>query len=707
MKMYSSIINKTINPNFNISFINKKFKTTNNFSYFKNNLNERISSFSYDVSNQKVLGNIDVYGEVKQLNFFQGNFYVEQKPGVWVHKQYTVSKNLHFAVAINGKNIKFTDQNHDFDTDLIADSLPRFIHRYQEYNIVLIPFCPILKDKKPSMLVYQIYIENLTDHNLTINQFEIPKYQKKYSDQFNVIVAQANLINEVVKPHEYTTFSIGLIDPDAYSEINVFEKADTAKWLEETIDYYKKIYGDLQLEDNRLPHLFNRAIYQSLSAFAENQKGESVGSHWGSTPATEQIWNKDMFYSTLPSVFFDARLCQKQILWFTKYGVRFKSKKFKGGIEHSLSNSMSAIILAGLYYEYTDDLSFFVNHPVILQKARQIIDTEVSTKVPGDVMLFSSTWISDAYSLGKYHTGSNICFWKACDSLARIYQGLGKLELANYYEKIAGKVKKAILENMTYKGHFGEQFLEGIGDKEKEFYDVNNYDKPILDQGMIFLTDVITDQKIDLKMHDGEESDTTMIPFYGFLDLKDPKYQNSMKFAASTYNPTYGANIRGIRWGDKSGATFPGFITVLMGFINDKEQRTRQLNELLHLSDLDGSWWWWPYDINGKPGDVYRDIGCGKCGWASGTFVSLFVTQFLGIQVKNNTLNIRPLSHFNYCWENAHIGNITTNISCHDNEIIVTNLSGHDINISQCNESEQYLLQLKDKKTVSFKRSEK
>lgn len=68
-------------------------------------MNERISSFSYDVSNQKVLGNIDVYGEVKQLNFFHGNFYVEQKPGVWVHKQYTVSKNLHFAVAINGKTL--------------------------------------------------------------------------------------------------------------------------------------------------------------------------------------------------------------------------------------------------------------------------------------------------------------------------------------------------------------------------------------------------------------------------------------------------------------------------------------------------------------------------------------------------------------------------------------------------------------------------
>lgn len=705
--MLANIVGKNINPYFNISFKNGKFETTNNYSYFRNNLNERINSFSYDVSNQKALGNIDVYGSLKQLTFFQGNFYVEQKPGVWVHKKFNTTTNMDFLIAINGKHISLTDKDHDFDTDLIEDSLPRFVHKYKEYNIILIPFCPITKDKKFSMLVYQVFVENLTDKEIVINQFEMPKYQKKYSDQFNVIVDQEAICDEVIKPYECKTFSIGLIDPNSYDEINFFEKANTMNWLKETIEYYKNIYGDLSLEDDRLPHLINRAIYESLSAFAENREGNSVGSHWGSTPATEQIWNKDMFYSTLPSVFFEPKLCQKQILWFTKYGVRFRGKKFKGGIEHSLSNSMSAAILSGLYYEYTNDIKFFVNNPVVLQRARQIIDEEISKKVPGEMMLFSSTWISDAYSLGKFHTGSNVCFWKACESLANIYKGLGSQELSNYYSEIAKEVKKAILENMTFNGQFGEQFLEGIGDQEKEFYSINNYDKPILNQGMIFLTDVIKNKKIDLKMHDGEESDTTMIPFYNFLSLEDPRYENSMEFAASTLNPTYGADIRGIRWGDKSGATFPGFITVLMGVINDKEQRTKQLEELLHLSDLEGSWWWWPYKVNGKPGDVYRDIGCGKCGWASGTFISLFITQFLGIQVKNNTLLIKPLFSFNFSWHKLHIGNIIVNISCQDNEVRVTNYSAHNINICLYDSAKRRVIsQLGNKKTVSFRRKE-
>ncbi len=45
---------------------------------------------------------------------------------------------------------------------------------------------------------------------------------------------------------------------------------------------------------------------------------------------------------------------------------------------------------------------------------------------------------------------------------------------------------------------------------------MKNYQKPILEQGLIFLSDVIVDGKINLLMHDGEESDTTLMPFINF-----------------------------------------------------------------------------------------------------------------------------------------------------------------------------------------------
>lgn len=81
---------------------------------------------------------------------------------------------------------------------------------------------------------------------------------------------------------------------------------------------------------------------------------------------------------------------------------------------------------------------------------------------------------------------------------------------------------------------------------------MKHYQKPILEQGLIFLSDVIVDGKINLLMHDGEESDTTLMPFYQFLDNKDHLYQNTMAFSASSFNPTYSEEIKGITWGLES-----------------------------------------------------------------------------------------------------------------------------------------------------------
>ena len=71
--------------------------------------------------------------------------------------------------------------------------------------------------------------------------------------------------------------------------------------------------------------------------------------------------------------------------------------------------------------------------------------------------------------------------------------------------------------------------------------------RPFLDTALIFLQDVIRDKKINLLMHDGEESDTTLMPFYGYCDYFDESYRNFVNFTV-TENPTYDAEIKGIRW---------------------------------------------------------------------------------------------------------------------------------------------------------------
>lgn len=42
-------------------------------------------------------------------------------------------------------------------------------------------------------------------------------------------------------------------------------------------------------------------------------------------------------------------LCKKCILWFAKYGIKYKGTKFEGGVFHSLSNSLSVIMLSAVY----------------------------------------------------------------------------------------------------------------------------------------------------------------------------------------------------------------------------------------------------------------------------------------------------------------------------------------------------------------------
>lgn len=636
-----------------------------------------MNGLTYDVGNQKVLANLDIFGGIQCLTFYQDNFLTEEKPGVWVNKQYTQARNLEISIEVDGKIFNLSSPDHEVSIDLIADSIPRIIHHYDDFIVYCLPFCPIVDKYRYSMLVYQIYVETINDQPIEVGIAKIPLYQEKYSDQQSVLIYQKQPEHQVLFTG-FASFTIGFIDPNAYQEAGFFQSMDTDNWLVSTVTYYQELYGKLKLSDPYFVHLFNRALYQSFTSFNMNADGKIVGSNWGSYPATNRIWNKDMYYSALPFILFEPNLCQQTILWFDRYGVKFPGTKFDGGINHSLSNSLSSLLMSTLYYEYTNDLQFFKKHPYVLENGQHIVDTLLSQREAGDPMLFHSMWISDAFALGNYHTGSNICMWKACEGLSKLFQGLSADILAKRYQAIALEIKKAIIENMTTEGPFGEQFLEGIGDVEKSFYDVENYNKPILDQGLIFLNKVIKNGKIDLLMHDGEESDTTLIPLYGFLDKKDRLYTQTLRFAASTENPTYSNEIRGITWGMESGATFPGFITVLASALNDSKVFEQRMNDLVQLADFDGSWWWWPYKIGSKYGEVVRDFGCGKCGWASGIFVTIFVSQYLGLSLDQGILTIAPIDGVVYAWEALRLGNAIIDVICTEHQITVINRKNDD-----------------------------
>lgn len=109
--------------------------------------------------------------------------------------------------------------------------------------------------------------------------------------------------------------------------------------------------------------------------------------------------------------------------------------------------------------------------------------------------------------------------------------------------------------------------------------------------------------------------------------------------------------------GKQSGATFPGYISILNGAA-EKESWSGdegRFRELERLTDLDGSWWWWPYKIGAQTGDVVRMNSCGKCGGGAGIFFILFITEFLGIEYdapRRCSESILSGLSAAFCWKN-------------------------------------------------------
>lgn len=643
-----------------------------------------IDKLTFDSGNQKVLANITAAGGIKQLTFYRENHLTEEKPGVWVNKNLAQTNNVDFAVIVDGEWTNLTKNDHDFVIDTIADSVPRIQHRLSNVQITEVPFCPIAGDKRDSMLVVGFWVTNRSQSSISVD-LPVPKlYQKKYSDQQNVLLTGVGSTHLKLAPGERGSVGIALIDPDCVYELSRINQLNLDRTLIATVEYFMSKFGGLNLDNKEMTVIFRRSIYQSLLSLAMDSKDNIVGSNWGSYPATNRIWNKDMYYAALPTLFLDGYLCRRVIRWFTRYGVKPEGTKFHGGLEHSVGNALAAGMLAGMYYQWTGDRDFFVRNVDIVDTAVKIIDELERRRPDKKNHLCHSEWVSDAYALGDYHTGSNICLWLAATGMSRICQIMGRNGDAKRLQKLSEDVRADINHLLVIAdGPFGRQWLEGRDrNGQYEAVKISKYRHDIYDQGLVFLEYMIKNEQINLLMHDGEESDTTLAPVYGFVSLTSPVYQHTMRFAGSEGNPTYVPNIKGISWGMESGATFPGFISVLMGHTASSIDFETFFIELTKLADLDGSWWWWPYPVKPSYGHVVRNFGCGKCGWASGMISVILITQYMGLRVDAGRLIIQPMANLSkYSWMNARLGNRHFDVALTKQHVRVRNLGDRPLTI--------------------------
>lgn len=609
------------NPFFNLEVKGDQYSSLNKTSFYLNKLPD--PDFSIDVGNHKVLANLDEFGKIKQISFYRETYLTEDKPGTWVSNGFVNEKDIELDLKKVGQSEPLNTNNHIVKFDLLFNNLPRFKHCYADFEVDVL-FIPLVDERQDSIsgIVQVIKVKDTKEIEI---EFPCP-YLHKYSDRHDIQIQTIE--------NKKSTNGVGwclISDPNAGFDKDDFEVEDLI-W--NSFKYYKNYLGRLEIPElPELGALIQRTALNALNSISCDTAGTVVGANWGSAPVTNRTWMRDMFYSSLPALQFDPRLIEKTISWFSKYEVKKYGAKFKGGLKHSVVNALNSTILMGFYIKIWGNTDFVLKNTLFWNETLKKVDTLIGAIDKKDGLI-ESEWISDGIAVGQYHTGTQIVLWRAIKNIEEIFKSVFKdTKCAEKYAKIAQKLKANITNKCTAEVDGQRTYLEGCNLKNHDnFIDSDLYEKEIRDQGLIFLTRVNDGKRINLHFHDGEESDLTLTPVYQFHETKDTLYEDSMKFAGMD-NPTYSPLSKGISWGEESESTFPGFITILMGHLQSKDDFKKQIIHLLEITDLDGSWWWWPYKTGHDSNDVVRFNSCGKCGWASGTFNALATTSMLGIEI--------------------------------------------------------------------------
>jgi hypothetical protein len=616
---------------------------------------------TYDISNNKVLVNVLYNGTIKYLTIYRSDYYCDTGhfwPGVWVHRDFTKYGPFAFSIQIGKEVFEPGSGKWPYRTSLLGNIFPISEYTGEQVKATVLTYTPISEDgeTRPRGVIHGMLVENISNERIR-GSVHLPKLFTKDNVPSKTIEAGLPCYRDV---------GMSLLDrPDKKMEVEMdlapgqhlwvpvllyafgdptleeIEAKGSLGWLNSTWAFFKGMTGSLMMpEDDFEAEFFERCIQQCFELIGMDGDDQINGSNWGTYPPTMQTWMKDMYHSLLTMPLVEPSMAKKGILWFTKYCLRPKGAEFEGGASHSLGISLAPAILAGLYYTNSGDKAFFLQHPEIRERIQMILEDLLKTRADDSVWLFSGKFISDGPSIGDFHTGSNVLTWYAFKTSARILDEVySETELAKDAQRIAEKIKDDLDRNNIIDGPYGKQYIEG--------------------------KDV--DGSIPWMAHDGEESDTTLMPFYGYLDYDDVAYRNFARFAMSEYNAAYSKVTRGISWGETPEAlsvkaTFPGYIT---GLANSTERASMMnehgtMTEIRKLTDVDGSMWWWPYaGENPEYGKPARMNVAGKCGWAAGVFVGLFIDQFLGLKydAPTKSLRFRPFSPASdFRWEDFKLG---------------------------------------------------
>ncbi len=605
---------------------------------------------SFDITNNMMLTHVGFDGSLKQVTSYRGCYPLDSRmAGVWWHKTLAQSGPYSYLIELAGERIELSSVDWSRKMTLLGNVVPVLTFTGPGVEITLVTFAPVSADgiARPRAMVYGLHLRNTSAVAVSVKVHLPASSPHTLVTVLDDCQATGRAVAFDLAAGESAWVPTVIAAVPGADELAALSSRTASQWLDETLAYFASITGKIVMpEDPFLGEFLQRCMLQGVSAMAMDVGGDLVGANWSGFPATEQVWMKDMFYSLLPLVTHEPELAKKGILWFMDRSVRFAGDKdyegypLAGGVSHSLSNTLTPVVLAGLYYKVTGDRAFFDAHPEVLETSKQLLAEVLATR-EGEVWLFPSMWLSDGLSRGDYHTGSNIIAQVAFDTMAAVLDEVaGEAALAAEYRDVAARIRHAIDEVCITDGPMGPQYVEGA----------------------------FADGSFEVD-HDGEETDTTLMPFYGLLGSDNEAYLNCMRVALTDANRHYRASTRTIKdstWlkdpDPPIDATIPGYMTGLAGAYTEADLTGPEgrLTIIRELTDVDGSMWWWPYHGT----DVIRayeiDGGfVGKSGWGPAVFVCHVVSQLLGLSYDGRARRLRfaPISPTtNFGWRKFRLG---------------------------------------------------
>jgi len=636
----------------------QRAKQSDSFYSTKSAMPERLS---FDVSNNYIQCSISQTGTLDRLCILTGVLPAEvagnELRGVFATKELIRGGPWSFRVRLQGKELGAEGDADPTQVDLLGNLFPVFTSHLHNLRMRLLAFAPVSTGAQPASPRGVIVILELKNESSAVLSGSVSApSQLKDVAAVNAEATQAVALVEgsrwrpafpevgfELAPGQLNHLAFACMLGENGEELRrtaaTLQSKPTLEWLNETWQFHSDRLGQVSIPGDPFYAesmvRMEEVARQSVLRMADGTFGAGF---WGSDVAEPTlIWNKDNFYAMLPMSMLEPQLCADAILYFLKWGMPPRPigrgvKRFPeaGPVTQSLGNSLSGLVLAGAYYQMTGDHSFFRAHPEILATAQQRLQ-EVLDSRREKPFLFPSMYVSDGDARGDFHTGSNLIVWFAFQNMARIARDVYREKhLAGEWELCAQKVKAALLEHCIGNGPLGKQFYEGA-----------------------------TADLTFILGHDGEESDATLMPFYGFREADDPACVNHARVGLSPINPYYAPVVEGIWWYDAgwTGSTFPGFTTALAGIRNEKELAER-LRRIRQLADLDGSIWWWPYKHKeANLAAVVREPG--KCGWAAAVYLCKFIHDILGLRldVPHRKVSFRPFAPWpQFTWNNCRLG---------------------------------------------------